>query len=199
MKKNLVIVLLAVFITTVYYASAYEDIEKSVVRMHIIANSDSEEDVRIKLLVRNKILDDMRTELCREATREEVLAKIPELEKSASRALAELSAPYGVKISAERADIPRKEYNGLVLPAGNYTAIRVVLGAGAGENWWCVAYPPLCFTEAVSGGLSEEGEELLRGGLSGESYRIITSDIKYELKITEVAQKLLRAIKGTVK
>lgn len=194
--KKIIIAVLSVMILTVYYASAYDDIEESVLRMHIIANSDSEEDVKIKLMVRDEILAQLSGELSEQSTIEQILAEIPKIELTANRVLKENETAYRAHIKAEITDIPRKEYDGIVLPKGEYAAIRVILGEGEGENWWCVAYPPLCFTEAVTGELSEEGKKLLYGSMREESYKIITSDIKYELKIAELAEKVIRSIKN---
>ena len=194
MKKIALLAALALFMTVVYYIGVYRDIERSVIRLHVISNSNSEEDTKIKLMVRDAILDDVRGRLTRDSGREDVIGAMPEMEQSANDFLEKIGADYRAHIKFEHADIPRKEYNGIVLPKGNYEAIRVVLGEGGGENWWCVAYPPLCFTEQTGGGVSPEGSRILQNSMSAESYRMITSDVKYELKIVEVAEKLLRAV-----
>ena len=73
------------------------------------------------------------------------------MEESANKFLDENNIGYDAKIKFENTEIPRKEYNGIVLPKGNYKSIRVMLGEGGGENWWCVAYPPLCFVGEDNG------------------------------------------------
>ena len=198
MKKILVfnvIFFLSFIISIVYYISFYNDISENLVRLHIISNSNSESDTRVKLLVRDNILNDVRGKISVSSKRTDIIKKLPEFEKSANDFLEKTGVNYRARIIYEKADIPRKEYNGIVLPAGDYKAIRVILGEGKGENWWCVAYPPLCFTESVMGDISKEGEEILKGSMSCNSYRMITSDVKYELKIIEVAKKIINMVK----
>jgi len=197
MKKIIIfntLLVLAMVITGIYYISLYDDISKNIVRLHVISNSNSEEDTEIKLLVRDKILDEVRDRIDKKSTRQEVLNSLEDMEKSANEYLKSQNIGYGAEISLGNTDIVRKEYNGIILPEGEYLAIRVVLGEGKGENWWCVAYPPLCFTENTTGEISSEGEKLLRGTMSDESYRLITSDIKYEFKILELAKKIVKAL-----
>lgn len=195
MMKFAVSVLTAVLAAGVYYTTACREIEESVIRMHVIANSNDERDTEIKLAVRDGILDKMREKITKKASRNEIIASIPEIEAGANELLEDMGVDYGARVSFEETDIERKSYDGIVLPRGSYEAIRVVLGHGGGGNWWCVAYPPLCFTEEVCGELSEEGKEILRDVMGTQSYRIITSDIRYELKIVEAAEKIVRALK----
>lgn len=189
------IVILILMISTVYYISLYDDISGNLVRLHVISNSNSERDTKIKLLVRDNILNDVRKKINCNSKRTDILKALPEFEESANDFLEKSGIDYRARVIYEKADIPRKEYNGIVLPAGDYCAIKVLLGDGKGENWWCVAYPPLCFTESVMGGLSKDGEEMLRGAMDYNSYRMITSEVKYELKIVEIAKKVINMIK----
>lgn len=198
MKKIItfnVIVFLVFVISIVYYISLYNDISKNLVRLHVISNSNSNEDIGVKFMVRDNILDDVREKINISSKREDVLKALPEFEKSANNLLEKAEVDYGAMVVYGETDIPRKEYNGIVLPAGDYKAIKVILGEGKGENWWCVAYPPLCFTESVMGGISKEGEEILKVSMDYNSYKMITSDVKYELKIIEIAKKVMNMIK----
>ena len=198
MKKIVVFNVIVFFmfvILMVYYISLYNDISKNLVRLHVISNSNSSEDIGVKFMVRDNILNNVREKINISSKREDVLKALPEFEKSANNLLKKTGVDYGARVVYGEADIPRKEYNGIVLPAGDYKAIKVILGEGKGENWWCVAYPPLCFTESVMGGISKEGEEILKVSMDYNSYKMITSDVKYELKIIEIAKKVMNMIK----
>ena len=121
-----------------------------------------------------------------------LLSESEEIEKTAQRILDENNTGYTAKVSLEKLYIPRKTYDGIILPEGSYEGFMVRLGKSEGENWWCVVYPPLCFTEEVCGELSDEAKEYLRQTLPAESYNLITGDgisIKYKFKIVELLQK----------
>lgn len=198
MKKIIVfnvIAALVIIITGVYYISVYDDIAGNLIRLHVISNSNSKTDTDIKLMVRDNILASVRGIIDRNSTKQEVINALPEMERAANDFLDSKNIGYDAEIVLEETDIPRKEYNGIVLPKGNYRAIRVVLGEGKGENWWCVAYPPLCFTEETTGKISDSGDKILKNSMDYKSYRMITSDVKYELKIVEVAKKIINMIK----
>lgn len=198
MKKIIVfnvIAALVIIITGVYYISVYDDIAGNLIRLHVISNSNSKTDTDIKLMVRDNILASVKGIIDRNSTKQEVINALPEMERAANDFLDSKNIGYDAEIVLEETDIPRKEYNGIVLPKGNYRAIRVVLGEGKGENWWCVAYPPLCFTEETTGKISDSGDKILKNSMDYKSYRMITSDVKYELKIVEVAKKIINMIK----
>ena len=93
--------------------------------------------------------------------------------------------------------MPEKEYKNIRLPEGKYTCLKVVLGEGMGENWWCIAYPPLCFCEEVFGEMTESSMELLENRLSPESFRAIVKDgnINFRFRIVEEFQKFKVYIK----
>lgn len=194
--KKIMLILLAVMMIFVYYISVYDSISGNILRMHIISNSNSESDTKIKLMVRDYLLSEMKGYLRDDLKREDVINLIPEMEKSANKFLRGNGISYSAKVKYEMADIPRKEYNQIVLPEGEYSAIRVILGEGGGDNWWCVAYPPLCFTEEVFGGLTKEGKKAIKEMVGEGGYRVISSDIKYELKIVEISKKLFKKITG---
>lgn len=190
------IIILALIISGVYYISIYNNISENIIRLHVISNSNSKTDTNIKFGVRDNILDSIKGMLEKTPEKKDIISKIPKIELLANEYLKKTGAGYSAKVIFEDTKIPRKEYNGIVLPKGNYEAIRVILGNGEGENWWCVAYPPLCFTEQTFGNMSEEGLKTLENSLDNESYRIITSEINYEFKILEIAEKIAQAIKS---
>lgn len=133
-----------------------EQLAGRVLRLHVVANSDSALDQSLKLEVRDEVLQALGGELalCADAREAEQLveARLPELEALAS----EVS---GQKASAwiARESFDTREYDGFALPAGEYTALRIVLGEGAGHNWWCVVFPMLC-VDSVTRDAAEAAE-----------------------------------------
>lgn len=117
-------------------------------RLHIIANSDSTQDQQIKLLVRDALLNEMQGDLSAVNTkmqaRKTLLNNGERLQTTAENTLKEAGVDYGVHIMLGYSTFPDRTYGTTNYPAGEYEALRVVLGDGAGRNWWCVMYPPLC-------------------------------------------------------
>ena len=176
-------------------ARAQGELAERVVRIHVIANSDSQEDQRLKLAVRDVVLQrvaevgqgvDEPTELARL-----LLSELARLEATAEHVLREQGCGDEVTAELSRCWFPTKHYGEFAFPAGEYTALRVVIGEGAGENWWCVAFPPLCvgaaaesIEEAVTvGHFTQEQGDLLR-----------MKDNGYVLRFKSM--ELLGAIKG---
>lgn len=148
-----------------------------VIRLHVIANSDSETDQALKLQVRDRILAEAGDLVPPGATLEEaeaaITARLGEMAAAGADVVGEEGYSYPVTASLEQ-DVwfPTKEYTGFALPAGNYTALRVVIGEGGGRNWWCVVFPPLCL-----GSVTETTTETaLNGGFSGDEVSLITGE-----------------------
>lgn len=191
------VLFLAAVMGMVYAESIESDLQDGLLRLHVIANSDSDRDQQIKLAVRDEILSSVRAELRQSRSRSDVLDSVGDLEDIAKQKLDSMGVGYSARVSIENFYFPRKSYDGITLPAGRYESIRVVLGEGKGENWWCVAYPPLCFTENTFGELSPAGEKILREQLSPQSYDLISgenSQIQYKFKILEWFQKIREKI-----
>ena len=158
------------------------EISDKVVRLHVVANSDSEEDQALKYRVRDAVL--ARTTALLEASSDRSQAEgllrgqILELERIAAEEIAAAGYDYAVTAELTTADFPTKEYESFTLPAGNYLALRVVIGEGAGQNWWCVVFPPLCTAAAA-----EVPASALAAGFSEDEVRLITEeDQGYMLK-----------------
>ena len=156
------------------------DLSASVIRLHIIANSDSAADQALKLQVRDRVLE-RAAEVCAGVQSAEEAAQTlrqarPALEEAARQAVSEAGERCSVTVSLEDGVwFPTKTYDGFALPQGKYTALRVILGEGAGQNWWCVVFPPLCQGSAVEAqpamaALGEKEAALLTG--DGEGYVI---------------------------
>ena len=152
-----------------------DQLADKVVRLHILANSDSEEDQALKLRVRDRVLE-RATELLeqtgdrREA--EEVLqSHLPELERIAAEEISACGYEYDVTAEVANTMFPTKEYDGFTLPAGEYLALRIIIGEGNGHNWWCVVFPPLCTTAAA-----DVPASALAAGFDEEEVALVTEE-----------------------
>lgn len=125
-------------------------LEQKVIRLHVIANSDSEADQALKLRVRDRVLvlaeDILRQSGDMEEARQRLTEALPRLQQTAAEEIAAQGSRYTVSARLEETEFPTREYDGFALPSGEYLALRVVIGEGAGKNWWCVVFPPLCTT-----------------------------------------------------
>lgn len=187
-------------LTAGVWASASEGaLADQVLRLHVVANSDSEEDQALKLIVRDAVLElasRLLDGVSDRARAEEILsAHLDELAQAGAEALA--AQGCADRVTAEIADqwFPTREYATFSLPAGQYRALRITIGAGAGRNWWCVVFPPLCL-----GSVTEESVETAAGGvLSEDQVALITGqDGGYVLKfrLIEWWQELLQGLRG---
>ena len=152
------------------------DLASQVIRFHVIANSDSQDDQALKLAVRDRVLEQAETLYPEGATLEEARQALEEhlelLSETGQAVVEEWGCDYPVTAQMEQCWFPTKEYGEFALPAGDYTALRVVIGAGKGQNWWCVAFPPLCL-----GAASETVDEATQAGYFTESQaRLVTED-----------------------
>ena len=130
----------------------YLSLQNDVVRMHILANSDSEEDQNLKLQVRDRILEGTRgwTEGCTSAEEAESVyeSRIDEINSMAQQYVYEAGYDYETRTEVLRMDFDDREYGDITMPQGNYSAVRITIGEAEGHNWWCVMYPPLCVPAA---------------------------------------------------
>lgn len=129
-----------------------ESIYSSVVRIHVLANSDSPEDQALKLSVRDRLLEyaNANFSLCenREEAEEEIRTHLSKLEEVAQKTLLENHSDQNVLVSLTKEYYPTRYYEDFSLPAGEYTSLQVRLGEAEGKNWWCVLFPPICVNSA---------------------------------------------------
>ncbi len=173
-----------------YSKKVMADISSNVIRLHIIANSDSENDQNLKLKVRNEIIEYLKPLLKNasnvEETKKIINNNIKAIENVAEKAIKKDGYTYCVTANFGNYKFPTKAYENARFPKGNYDALRIVIGNGAGKNWWCVLYPQLCFTGGTDGTLSDEGEARLKNVLTDDEYEMITSDkINFKFRIVE--------------
>ena len=172
-----------------------EDLSGRIIRLHVIANSDTPEDQALKLAVRDQVLAQAEELYPQGASLEQARAALEgHLEQLAQAGQAVVEAQgfdYPVTAQLTRCWFPTKEYEDFALPAGNYTALRLTIGEGAGQNWWCVAFPPLCL-----GAASETVEQATQAGcFTPEQQALITGeDEGYILKFKSL--ELLGELQG---
>ena len=127
------------------------NLHESLIRFHVIANSDSDEDQKLKLKVRNIILDKIEPELEKAATLEEAREYISNnlflLEELAQDEINKIGYNYPTVAILGKTDYPTRAYGDIIMPAGTYESLRIIIGEGKGSNWWCVLFPPLCFID----------------------------------------------------
>ena len=190
-------VLIAV-VTAGWLGREQKELAGSVIRFHVIANSDSAEDQALKLAVRDRVLARAEKLYPRNATLAQAQAALEGnlnlLAAAGRQVVEEQGFDYPVAATLEDCWFPTKEYEGFALPAGNYTALRVTIGAGKGQNWWCVAFPPLCL-----GAASETVEQALEAGhFTPDQGALVTGDGGgYVLKFK--AMELLGELQGLFK
>ncbi len=166
------------------------DIYNSTIRLHVIANSDSERDQALKLMVRDAILERMQsyTATTKEQAMELIDADKENLQKIATQCLKKEGVSQDVTIELTEESYPTREYEDFTLPAGMYTSLKVIIGSGEGQNWWCVLYPPLCTSVAID----YEDDASVQAGLTKDQYNLITGsngEYKIKLKLLEIASR----------
>ncbi|MBQ4248756.1 MAG: stage II sporulation protein R [Clostridia bacterium] len=168
------------------YSGDVCEVSDAVMRLHVVAQSDDASDQAAKLCVRDAVLREVEALADAASDKREfaslLAAHIPDIERTANDTLAGLGLSYTARAYIERADFPTREYGDVTLPAGRYDALRVVLGRGAGHNFWCVMFPPMC-AGAVE---EEEGKEYLKENLRPGAFMMITdseADVRYELRL----------------
>ncbi len=174
--KKIAMGLAAVFLCGLCFGMVQEarqkDLASQVIRLHVLAASDSEEDQTNKLAVRDAVLaaaqpivDGAKTA---EEAKELLSDALPDLAAAGETALRDAGCAYAVTATLSVDHFPTREYEDFSLPAGNYTALRIVIGEGEGHNWWCVVFPPLCM-----GSVTEETAESF---LTEDAVKLITED-----------------------
>lgn len=183
MLKNISVAIALALSVCVYavedFQSGCENVRDSVLRLHVIANSDSDADQQLKLRVRDAIIETGAL-IFNECDSKEEAAEIAKeqsayLTETAERVIRESGREYGVSVEIGKEIYPVRTYENATLPAGEYLSLRVVIGEGAGRNWWCVVFPPMCVSAATE-------EQSLETVLNGEGMMVVNSDPKYEVR-----------------
>ena len=195
----IITLILLLFLYTIICSISYveavsTDISGSVFRLHVIANSNSDEDQALKYKVRDNLLSYMNN-ICKDcSSKEEAINLVSEHQEEFKQVALETirkeGYSYDVKIEIGNFEFPTKQYGDISLPAGFYDALKVEIGKAEGRNWWCVMFPSLCFVDISSGIVPEESKEDLQNVLSDEEYAIISDNsnpgIRFKFKLLEL-------------
>ena len=161
MKKRNIIFLAVFMLLPLFIISPAQGEALDIVRLHIIAQSDDAYDQYVKLRVRDAVLDVAKSLSLKEDAAAEIEKNLSLIEDAAKVVLASYGVDYSAHAQFGEFDFPTKTYGSVTLPAGKYTAVRIILGDGDGQNWWCVMYPPLCFTGETTANFDKETVDLI--------------------------------------
>ena len=186
-------IVVAILFSICSFAKTSEEIRSDVLRLHVIANSDTSIDQNLKLRLRDYILQEGKDIFNGSVNVENAVEKIepvlPELEKSAKAFVNQAGFDYDVKISLSNEYFTTRTYETVTLPAGKYLALRVVIGSGEGHNWWCVMFPPMCVPAA-------DKKDEIENVFSEKEIKLVESKPKYEprFKVVEIYEQLKEII-----
>lgn len=172
-------------------------IANEIIRFHVIANSDSKADQALKYLVRDALVKEL-TPYLKDAqdittAREIISSNISVIKKTAENTIKSCGYSYDVAVALKPCYFPLKIYGDYTFPPGTYDALRVQIGEAAGENWWCVMFPPLCFVDETYSIVDEESQKKLKYLLTEEEYNSLVSQktpVKIKFKLFEAFKKL---------
>lgn len=154
-----------------------QDLKNSVIRFHVRANSDDDIDQSIKLCVKDAVVDYIykNTKSCFSTKDTELflLSHDNDIKAVAKNTLERLGYNHSISSSYGLQDFPNRNYGDVIFPAGTYTSYTIYIGEGKGHNWWCVLYPPLCFTDASTGILPDDSKEILKENVSTTDYEYL--------------------------
>ncbi len=189
------IVFALLFIAFSAFTVEEREIYDKLIRLHVLANSDSDEDQQLKLKVRDKILEKSSTfsELDSIESAEEFYSgKLEMLRDVALETIKQEGYDYDVEISLSKEYYPTREYENFRLPAGEYTSLRIMIGQAQGHNWWCVLYPPLCLSSAKA------DDAFVDAGFTPDQISFITENDKPKYKVKFKVVEWFSEIKRTI-
>ena len=199
MKKIFVLCMaLVVFCSAILFLPTAQDrqIYRNTLRLHVLANSDSEEDQALKLRVRDRVLSVLEEQISACRTREQAQEVILENEEwilsQCREVLAENGSSHDVFLRLCKEYYPTRVYDDMALPSGEYLSLQIGIGQAEGQNWWCVLYPPICL------GASSSKAELSKAGFGKEQIKLVSEDrsARYavKFKILETVGKFLAGL-----
>ena len=197
-KKILVlgcVLILCLAVCNILPIHGEEKIYESVVRLHVLANSDSNDDQALKLKVRDEILAHVSPLVIDCKSREEAIkvlqGELGKIKNLAREVVLSEGYDYSVDVTLTLEDYPTRNYEAMSFPSGQYVSLRVLIGEAEGQNWWCVLFPPLCLSSASEKSANEDA--FIAVGLNSDQYKIITEsdNTKYQLRF-----KILEVIEG---
>ena len=200
--KKLILILSLLIITIVYIIFPYMEVKntngfkENIIRFHIKANSDREEDQVLKIKIRDKVLNEIGEEFGNsksiEETRAIVKNNLNNMKSIAENIIEDEGKDYSVNISLGNENFPTRKYGNITFPAGEYETVMLTIGEGKGKNWWCVMFPPLCFVD-ITHGNAQAVEKDLKEVLTEEEINLLLSNkgsnIILKSKIVEILEK----------
>ncbi|SDK86398.1 stage II sporulation protein R [Natronincola ferrireducens] len=173
---------------------------ENLIRFHVLANSDDPEDQVLKLKVRDRIIEamaeDFETSSGVEESREIITNNLKKIEEVAAKEVFANGKDLKVTAILTEDSFPTRRYGGVVFPAGKYEALKVVIGEGIGQNWWCVMFPPLCFVDVKNGLTDAKTQQELKNTLSEEEYTLlytVSNDGELPLQLKSKIAEVFRA------
>ena len=165
---------------------------KGIIRLHVIANSDDENDQKLKLQVRDAILEKTKEKYgdlgSADNVRVNLESDIDYIKQIAEGVIRENGYDYSVNVVLGNSYFPRKSYGDITLPEGNYNALKVEIGKAEGQNWWCVLFPPLCFVDEACVKVDSKGDQYMKNALDKSTYDMVSGGVEYKLKSYELWQ-----------
>ena len=199
-------VLFVTALLALYSASVMKDLKENIVRLHVVADSNDEEAQALKLKVRDSVAE-YTAELLKDVnTAEEsykiLQANIDKIQDVARQRAEDEGCDLPVTAQVGEFDFPVKSYGNITLPTGNYNAVRVTIGSGEGQNWWCVLFPPLCFVDSEATAVSVSGRAQLQENLSDEAYAVIenvpdSGDVQIRFKVVDFFENIAQKARQT--
>lgn len=188
----------------------YDEVKDSLIRFHVIANSDNDDDQQLKLKVKNRVIDYLYPYLnssqSLDESRKIIEDKMEDVKTLAQQVIKDNNYDYDVKVELSRENFPDKSYGNITLPQGNYEAFRIIIGSGQGRNWWCVMFPPLCFVDESKAQVEyDKTENKIKS--NGKSFELESKDdstenvgdkqadgnnIKIKFKIVEIFRDIFK-------
>lgn len=202
--KKPILICSLITILIIYIILPYISLEKeeaafqgndNIIRFHVIANSDSKPDQELKLEVRDRILEEVGEEFDSskniDESRKIIEKNLNKIKNIAEDQIKKEGKDYKVEVSLGNDNFPTKTYGDLTLPAGEYEALKVVIGEGKGKNWWCVMFPPLCFVDITHSVSSVDEEEFKEEINKQEKEEEIGKEVKEETKSKDLEEEYL--------
>lgn len=161
--------------------AAQADLSEKVLRFHVLANSDNEDDQNLKLKVRDRILSYMENSMSEsekvsvDSTKKWINAHLKDIEALSEEVIVAEGYNYSVRAYVSECYFPDRRYGEVLFPKGYYEALRVEIGEAKGHNWWCVLYPSLCFMDSTCAVVTEEGQRELENVLTEDTYETVTA------------------------
>ena len=188
-KSLCIAFVLTVIYSTLPFEAECTEISKETFRLHILANSDSENDQALKIKVRDRVLEyteDLFNDAKSKIDAEKVIAEnIQDINNVAYAEILNNGYNYPVKTEITNMYFTTRYYNNYTLPSGMYDALRITIGNGKGHNWWCVMYPTICVSPV------EERDEKAKEAFEEKQYDIVTNTkLQYKFKIVEIFEKI---------